>query len=112
MNARLLNYSKFNSRLNASILYGLSSRWIIPVNVTTPTNSRLLPVTILICNTSQEEAQGLYSYWTHRVLGANEAHVSSPFLRALGVAPSLGEQILLSLNLNALLGVMISQPLF
>ncbi|KAI3632542.1 hypothetical protein MIR68_009648 [Amoeboaphelidium protococcarum] len=111
----LVNYTDLSLKTQGlSIISGISPRWILRANVTSNNGESQsegdvatfagtgASTIVLVANTTLEKQIGLSTLWPHRKLGYGECHVSSSLLRALGVRPSQGEQLSLSIGLQSL----------
>jgi hypothetical protein len=84
-------------------LVGTSPRWLGLARVTRPDNSSVNSTAILLVIDSDREKEiGLGRTWTHRKLGASEAHISSVILRRIGVEANANQNASLVVDLLGL----------
>eukprot|EP00732_Lithocolla_globosa_P001122 Lithocolla_globosa_v1_NODE_510_length_3870_cov_6.511402.p1 type:complete len:1224 gc:universal NODE_510_length_3870_cov_6.511402:190-3861(+) len=102
-NIGFFNWTEYNLTLKDSeAIHALAPRWIFFANVSNPEfDNRTSGTLILVLDTEYEEQVGLGTAWPHRVLGNNEAHMTTSLCQFLHLEPDRGQQLRLSLDLLA-----------
>ena len=97
-----LNETFINEKsLPLDSVHGSTARWLLPGTILNRDHpQRNLSVLLFPMNTRHEESLGIGRAWPYRVLGEEEAHVTSTALSAVGLQPQLGERALLEINLS------------
>ena len=102
---RYFNATEMDLSLSSlSTVTGATPRWLLRGKASAreaPANA--LPATILICDLAREDALNIGRGWPHRLLGEDEAHVSSALLAALGLRANAGQRLRVDIGFGKLL---------
>ncbi|EFA84069.1 hypothetical protein PPL_03142 [Heterostelium album PN500] len=89
-----LNSTVLTKKLaTASMVHGVAPRWLSLASVMTKSTNISASLIMLVMNSTLEKDMGLGRGWDHPPLKDNQAHISSSYLRRIGVEPNKNQSV-------------------